>query len=77
GLFLLSMVAPRYHVTAVGRSVLFSIFVVLLINKPELMNPILGTAYEGPLLAWPWLFPVGTLCCFAAAFRGKRETATT
>jgi SSS family solute:Na+ symporter len=74
GLFLLSMVAPRYQVTAIGRSVLFSIFVVLLINMPELMNPILDTTYEGPLLAWPWLFPIGALCCFAAAFRGKRKT---
>jgi len=73
GLFLLSMVAPRYRVANIARSVIFSIFVVLLINEPQIMNPVFGTAYTDPLLAWPWLFPIGTLCCFATAIRGRHQ----
>ena len=74
GLFVLSMVAPRFRVAGVGRSVIFSVIVVLLINEPEILNPVFGTTYSNPLLAWPWLFPIGTLCCFFAAFRGPKET---
>jgi SSS family transporter len=73
GLFMLSIVAPAYRVAAVGRSVLLSIVLVLFINEPELLNPVFGTAFDGPLLAWPWLFPLAALCCFAAAFRGRRS----
>ena len=75
GLFLLSMIVPRYRVAGIGGSVIFSIIVVLIINEPEILNPIFGTAYGSPLLAWPWLFPIGTLCCFVAAFRGRSEEA--
>ncbi len=75
GLFLLSMIVPRYRVAGIGGSVIFSIIVVLIINEPEILNPILGTAYGSPLLAWPWLFPIGTLCCFVAAFRGRSKEA--
>lgn len=71
GLFLLSMVVPRYRVANIGGSVISSIMVVLLINQPEILNPLLGTEYDEPLLAWPWLFPIGSLCCFALAFRGR------
>jgi Na+/proline symporter len=74
GIFLLSIAAPKFRVERIGVSVLLSVFVVLLINKPELLNPIFGTAFSGPLLAWPWLFPIGTLVCFAAAFRGPKES---
>jgi len=74
GVLLLSMAVPRYRVAAVGRSVVFSIVVVLLINKPQLLNPLLGTVFENPLLAWPWLFPVGTLCCFLGSIRGPRQS---
>ena len=70
GLFLLSIIARHYRVAGIGRSVILSIVVVLIINEPEILNPVLGTAYESPLLAWPWLFPIGTLCCVLAAFRG-------
>jgi hypothetical protein len=74
GLFLLSIVAPRFRVAAIGRSVIFSIAVVLLINEPKLMNPIFGSTFEDPLLAWPWLFPIGTLACFAGAIRGRLDS---
>jgi SSS family transporter len=73
GLFLLSMIVPRYRVAGIGSSVIFSIIVVLIINEPEILNKPFGTVYEGPLLAWPWLFPIGTLCCFVAAFRGRSK----
>lgn len=76
GLFLLSMVAPDHDVSGVGRAVLLSVVVVLLINEPEVLNPILGTAFDSPLIAWPWLFPIGALCCFFAAFRGKKDVAS-
>lgn len=75
GLFMLSMAAPYYRVTAIGRSVLFSIAVVLLINEPELLNVFPGLAFDGPLLAWPWLFPVGSLCCFLGAIRRPHPVA--
>ena len=75
GLFLLSMVAKEHRVAGVGRAVILSIIVVLFINEPELLNPVLGTAFASPLLAWPWLFPVGTAVCFAAAWRGRRKEA--
>ena len=75
GLFLLSMVAKRHRVAGVGRAVILSIIVVLFINEPELLNPVFGTAYASPLLAWPWLFPVGTTVCFMAAWRGRRQEA--
>lgn len=72
GLFLLSMAATRYRVAGVGRSVLVSICIVLLINEPQLMNPVFGTVFAAPLLAWPWLFPIGALTCFGLAVRGRR-----
>ena len=75
GLFLLSMVVPRYRVANIAGSVLFSVVVVLVINEPHILNPVFGTAYDAPLLAWPWLFPTGTMCCFAVAFRGRRREA--
>jgi Na+/proline symporter len=72
GLFMLSMVTKRLRVAGVGRSVLLSIFVVLLINEPEVLNPLLGTDFDSPVLAWPWLFPIGAFCCFLTALRGRK-----
>lgn len=75
GLFLLSMVTHRYRIAGIGRAVVVSIVVVLVINKPAIMNPLFDTVYAEPLLAWPWLFPVGASCCFLGAIRGRiRET---
>ena len=72
GIFLLSIVAPRYRIEHLGLSVAFSVVVVLLLNEPEILNTLFGTGFDGPLLAWPWLFPIGTLCCMLGAFRGRR-----
>jgi len=71
GLFILSVLAKRYRVAGTGKSVLLSIVLVLLINEPQLLNPVFGTMFDSPLLAWPWLFPIGTLCCVAASLRGQ------
>jgi hypothetical protein len=75
GLFMLSMVAPRYRLANIAGSVALSVFIVLLINEPKILNPLFGTSYDAPLLAWPWLFPIGSLCCFALAIRGRRNQA--
>lgn len=77
GLFLLSIASLKRQVAAVGRSVAISVFVVLLINEPEVMNPVFGTVFDAPLLAWPWLFPIGALVCFGLSIRGKRVDGTT
>jgi hypothetical protein len=73
GLFLLSIAATRYRVANIGLSVVLSILLVLLINEPEIMNPVFGTAFNAPLLAWPWLFPIGSLFCFLTAIRGRHR----
>lgn len=73
GLFLLSMLSRQYRVAGIGRSVVASIAVVLLINEPEILNPMFGTVFASPLLAWPWLFPIGSLLCVALSLRGRKE----
>ena len=76
GLFILSTLARHWKVDGIGRSVIASIAIVLLINEPELMNPLFGTAFDAPLLAWPWLFPIGSLLCVGLSLRGRRDGAT-
>jgi len=73
GVLLLSVAAARYRVRGVGWSVAGSVLVVLLLNEPWLLNPLLDTAYSEPALAWPWLFPIGTLSCFFGALRYRRR----
>jgi hypothetical protein len=72
-LFLLSILAKQYRVAGIGRSVVASIILVLLINEPEIFNPLLGTSFESPLLAWPWLFPIGSMVCVGLSLRGRRN----
>jgi hypothetical protein len=69
---MLSVLARRWRVAGIGRSVIASIVVVLFINEPELVNPIFGTAFASPLLAWPWLFPIGSMVCVGLSLRGRR-----
>lgn len=73
GLFILSIIASRYRVAGVGRSVILSILIVLFINEPQLLNRLLGTQFDGPLLAWPWLFPIGAMVCVTSAMRGRKD----
>ena len=71
GLFMLSIAAKRYRVDGIARAVVLSILLVLIINEPELLGFLPGMDYDNPLIAWPWLFPIGSLTCFALAFRGR------
>jgi hypothetical protein len=45
---------------------------VLVINEPELFHWVLPATANRPLLAWPWLFPIGTLLCVLLALRGRK-----
>ena len=72
GLFILSILSTRYHVAGAGNAVMASIVVVFFINEPEILNPLLGTLFAGPLLAWPWLFPIGALLCVTLSLRGRK-----
>ncbi len=73
GLLILSIIADRYHVAGIGKSVVASIMVVLLINEPELLNYMFATDFKDPVLAWPWLFPIGCLICVSFSLRGRKE----
>lgn len=76
GLFMLSIAAERYRVANIGRSVVLSVALIFVINEPEVLNPIFGTAFVGPLIAWPWLFPIGSLVCLGLSLRGRKEEST-
>lgn len=69
GLFVLSVLSKRFVVKGVGFAVVLSVLVVLFINEPELFSFLPGLNATAPLLAWPWLFPIGTLCCVVAGIR--------
>ena len=72
GLFILSILSTRYRVAGAGNAVMTSIVVVFFINEPEILNPLLGTLFASPLLAWPWLFPIGALLCVTLSLRGRK-----
>ncbi|MED5421084.1 MAG: sodium:solute symporter [Pseudomonadota bacterium] len=72
GLFILSILSTRYRVAGAGNAVMASIVVVFFINEPEILNPLFGTLFAGPLLAWPWLFPIGALLCVTLSLRGRK-----
>ncbi len=62
GLILLSIIGLRKAAScfpAVG----FSILLVIILNHPGFI----GLPYPSPLLAWPWLFPIATLCTLGIA----------
>jgi len=62
GLILLSIIGLRTSALcfpAVG----FSILLVVGLNHPSFI----GLPYAAPLLAWPWLFPIATLCTLGIA----------
>ena len=71
GLFILSLLSTRVRVDGVPWAVGASLFVVLGINEPELFSFVFHHGYTSPLLAWPWLFPIGTLVCVGLAIRGR------
>lgn len=76
GLFILSLLSTRLRVGGIAPAVCISVLAVLVLNEPELFTPIIDHSNTVPLLAWPWLFPIGALVCVALAIRGSREGAS-
>ena len=72
GLFMLSIAARRTRVAAVAPAVVVSVLVVLAINEADTIGDLLGLPVAEAPLAWPWLFPIGALCCFAIGILGGR-----
>ena len=72
GLFALSILSTRFNVGGLAPAVAVSMLGVLLINEPELFHWLLPTTANTPLLAWPWLFPIGTMLCVLLALRGRK-----
>ena len=75
GLFILSLMSSRLRVGGIAPAVCISVLAVLILNEPELFTAIIDHSYTSPLLAWPWMFPIGTLVCVALAIRGRRDEA--
>jgi Na+/proline symporter len=69
GLFILSLLSARYRVSNITPAVCVSVLVVLAVNEPELFTGVIEHSFTSPLLAWPWLFPIGTLVCVGLAIR--------
>lgn len=73
GLFLASLISHRIAVNGFAVAVAISMAIILLINQPQLMNPMLATNFSAPLLAWPWLFPIGALVCLLLCLRPQQQ----
>ena len=69
GLFILSLLSALYRISHITPAVCLSVLVVLTVNEPELFTGIIQHSFQSPLLAWPWLFPIGTLVCIGLAIR--------
>jgi len=76
GLFILSLLSTRRRVGGIAPAVCISVLAVLVLNEPELFSVIVDHSHTVPFLAWPWLFPIGTLVCVAAAIRRRRDEAS-
>ena len=75
GLFALGILSTRFNVGGLAPAVALSMLGVLIINEPELFHWVLPTTANTPLLAWPWLFPIGTLFCVLLALRGRKMSS--
>ena len=75
GLFALGILSTRFNVGGLAPAVALSMLGVLIINEPELFHWMLPTTANTPLLAWPWLFPIGTLLCVLLALRGRKMSS--
>ena len=75
GLFALGILSTRLNVGGLAPAVALSMLGVLIINEPELFHWMLPTTANTPLLAWPWLFPIGTLLCVLLALRGRKMSS--
>ena len=72
GLFALSILSSRFRVGGLAPAAVLSMLGVLVINEPALFHWLLPISVNAPILAWPWLFPIGTLLCVLLAFRGRK-----
>ncbi len=73
GLFLASLISHRIEVKGLAGAVAISMSLILLLNQPQLLNPIFAADFSAPLLAWPWLFPIGTLVCLLFCIRPQKQ----
>ena len=76
GLFILSLLSKRLHIGGIAPAVVISVLTVLLLNEPEVFTAVIDHGHTAPLMAWPWLFPIGTLVCVALAIRGRKDDAS-
>ena len=76
GLFILSLLSKRLRIGGIAPAVVISVLTVLLLNEPEVFTAVIDHGHTSPLLAWPWLFPIGTLVCVALAIRGMKDDAS-
>jgi solute:Na+ symporter, SSS family len=65
GVMVMSMVGMRRGYLVIPAA-LVSIILVVVLNHPGLVLP--SKADASPLLAWPWLFPIGTISCLLVAY---------
>lgn len=75
GLFILSLISRQFRIGGIGLAVCVSVLSILFLNEPELFSSLIDHSQNEPLVAWPWLFPIGTLVCVAVAFRGRSENS--
>jgi len=71
-LLILSLMGYRgrlYLASAIPTTLLF----MIILNHPNLLSP-LGIIMTGPVIAWPWLFPIGTLLTLMLGTRAWRRT---
>ena len=73
GLFLASLISHHIAVKGLAGAVTISMSLILLLNQPQLLNPIFTTDFSAPLLAWPWLFPIGALVCLLFCIRPQKQ----
>ncbi len=67
GVMIMSIIGMRRGYLLVP-AVVASISLVIIVNHPTLL---FGSGLDpGPLLAWPWLFPLGTISCVMFAYGG-------
>ena len=76
GLFILSLLSTRLRVGGIAPAVAMSLSVVLALNEPELFSVIFDCDSTSALLAWPWLFPIGTVVCVVLAIRGRQPLSS-
>jgi hypothetical protein len=71
-LLILSLMGYRgrlYLASAIPTTLVF----MIILNHPSLLSP-LGIIMTGPVIAWPWLFPIGTLLTLMLGTRAWRRT---